>query len=38
MATRLAIAATDASKAEGNTGSKLFTFSVTRWGNPTDTP
>ena len=33
MATRLAIAATDASKAEGDTGSTLFTFTITRSGN-----
>ena len=31
----LAIAATDASKAEGNTGSTPFTFTVTRSGNTT---
>src|SRR6186997_2101426 len=33
MATRLTIAATDASKAEGDSGSTLFTFTVTRSGN-----
>src|SRR5262249_15613698 len=33
--TSLAIAATDASKAEGNTGSTPFTFTVTRWGDTT---
>ena len=35
LASSLAIAATDASKAEGNTGSTPFTFTVTRSGNTT---
>ncbi len=33
VGTSLAIAATDASKAEGNTGTSWFTFTVTRTGN-----